>query len=114
MSNLTPTDQVDKWLEKFKQLLIKNNTNAASRLFQDDCNWRDLVSLTWNIKTCEGCNQIADMLDSLLSNINLVNWKQNDQATKTETVIESWITFETSVARGCGQVRLIGGKCWTL
>jgi putative flavoprotein involved in K+ transport len=110
----SPAEQINKWLRVFEQLLIKNNINAASRLFQDDCYWRDLLSFTWNIKTCEGGNQIADMLRAVLLNVQPINWKQDGEATEIDGVIESWITFETSVARGRGQVRLIDGKCWTL
>ena len=114
MGNLSPTEQIYKWLMVFEQLLINNNPNAASRSFQNDSYWRDLAAFTWKIKTCEGSTQIADMLSSILPNVNPVNWKQDGEATNTNDVIEAWITFDTSVARGRGHDRLIGDKCWTL
>ena len=114
MCRLSPAEQINEWLKVFEQSLINIDTNAASKLFRDDCYWRDLVAFTWNIKTFEGYAQIADMLGAVLHNVKPVNWKQKGAAIETNGVIESWITFETSVARGCGQVRLVGGKCWTL
>ncbi|HZT42567.1 MAG TPA: NAD(P)/FAD-dependent oxidoreductase [Chthonomonadaceae bacterium] len=41
-------------------------------------------------------------------------WQLEGEAGETNGVIEGWIRFETGVARGCGHVRLIGGKAWTL
>ncbi len=37
-----------------------------------------------------------------------------EAATDADGVTESWICFETEVARGYGLIRLKGGKIWTL
>ena len=45
--------------------LERGDHAAATAMFDEDCYWRDLVSFTWNIKTMEGQDQIADMLRAL-------------------------------------------------
>ena len=114
MNALSPAEQTDTWLYTFEKSLTKNDSNSASKLFQKDCYWRDLVVFTWNIKTSEGQTEIADMLSAVVSKIQPSNWKRDGDPTVKDGVIECWITFETRVAQGRGQVRLIDGKCWTL
>ena len=41
-------------------------------------------------------------------------WQPEGEAREADGVTEGWIRFETAVARGCGHVRLIGGRAWTL
>ena len=40
---------VTDWLADFEMALTARDTDAAARLFVDDCYWRDLVAFTWNI-----------------------------------------------------------------
>ncbi len=114
MIALSPAEQTDIWLYTFEKLLTKKDANAASKLFQKDCYWRDLRVFTWNIKTSEGQTEIADILSAVVSEVQTSNWKRDGDPTVKDGVIECWITFETRVAQGRGQVRLIDGKCWTL
>lgn len=85
-------------------------------MFADDCYWRDLVAFTWNIKTVEGHDEVRDMLQSQLQLVKPTKWlvAAGEAATEADGVTESWITFETDVARGYGLIRLKGGKIWTL
>ena len=102
-------DQVSRWLEAFAGALARNDIDAAAELFEADCYWRDLVAFTWNIRTCEGRDEIKAMLAATLaatkpSAFSLKGFSEN----------EGWFTFETAVGRGIGHLRLNGGKCWTL
>jgi putative flavoprotein involved in K+ transport len=110
----SPTKTVKDWLSRFDAALAKRDTAAAAALFGDDCYWRDLVSFTWNIKTCEGRGEIEDMLKATLATAKPANWQLDGEATEAGGVTDGWITFETAAARGKGHLRLIGGKCWTL
>jgi len=85
-------------------------------MFHDDCYWRDLVSFTWNIKTVEGKDQVADMLNHQLSTTKPSNWKIAEGEIPAEDggVTTAWIEFETEVARGYGLLRLKDEKIWTL
>jgi len=103
-----------RWLADFEAALKGGEAAAATKLFNDDCYWRDLVSFTWNLKTAEGHGQIRQMLDSTLTNVKPSNWQIDGQATEADGITEAWFTFETAVARGKGLVRLKDGKAWTL
>jgi putative flavoprotein involved in K+ transport len=51
---MSATESVTLWLKAFDAALKAKDVVAAIDLFDEDCYWRDLVSFTWNIKTCEG------------------------------------------------------------
>lgn len=110
----TASERATHWLNDFDAALKSEIISSITALFEEDCYWRDLVSFTWNIKTMEGKTQIADMLLATLKNVKPSNWKLAEEATGDEVMTEAWITFETSVARGRGHLRLKNGKCWTL
>jgi putative flavoprotein involved in K+ transport len=116
MLDTTANDVMDQLLADFGRALETGDIAAATALFQDDCYWRDLVSFTWNITTCEGCAQIADMLAQRLADTRPTGWKVADGEPVTEDggVITAWIEFETAVARGYGLIRLMNGRIWTL
>ncbi len=110
----TASERITSWLNDFETALKSGNIDAVTALFDDDCYWRDLVSFTWNIKTMEGKSAIAEMLKATLTQIKPSNWKLAEEATGDEALTEAWFTFETSVSRGKGQLRMKNGKCWTL
>ncbi|KAA0998914.1 NAD(P)/FAD-dependent oxidoreductase [Paraburkholderia panacisoli] len=108
---------ISRVLEALDAALQSGDTAAALELFQPDCYWRDLVAFTWNIKTMEGREQIAAMLDAQLGAIKPSKLKlaeQEEPATDANGVTQGWITFETEVARGSGFIRLNNGRIWTL
>ena len=108
------TAQVTAWLQKFSAALEKPDPAAASELFDEDSYWRDLVAFTWNIKTLEGRKAIKAMLAAQLDAVKPRNWQIEGEASSGQGVTEAWITFDTAVARGYGQIRLKGDRCWTL
>ncbi len=83
-------------------------------MFGKDSYWRDLVSLTWNIKTSEGRDDIAAMLKATLATAKPENFQIEGEANEADGVIDAWFTFETATGRGKGLVRLIDGKAWTM
>ena len=109
-------DAASAVLQTFGAALSRGDIAGAVSCFQDDCYWRDLVTFTWNLHTCEGKAQIADMLGAQLAMAEPAGWKIADGETATEDagVTTAWIEFETAVARGIGLVRLVNGKIWTL
>jgi putative flavoprotein involved in K+ transport len=109
-----PTQQVSEWLSNFGNALDRADFDAAANLFQEDGYWRDLLSLTWNIKTLEGKENIKEMLKATVSEAKPGRWQAEGDATSDNGVISGWLTFETAVSRGKGQIRLRDGKCWTL
>ncbi|UNC14630.1 NAD(P)/FAD-dependent oxidoreductase [Acidiphilium multivorum] len=105
---------VSGWLADFEAALASGDAAKVAALFGTECYWRDLVSFTWNIRTMEGHDGIADMLQAKLSEVQPRHFAIDDIATEADGVTEGWFTFETAVARGRGHLRLKGGKCWTL
>jgi putative flavoprotein involved in K+ transport len=116
MSEQNPNQTITHVLETFEAALKSGDTAAAVALFQPDGYWRDLVAFTWNIKTMEGREQIAAMLDSQLDTVKPSKLKiaDNETATEADGVTQAWITFETGVARGTGFIRVKDGQIWTL
>ncbi|HEV7719025.1 MAG TPA: NAD(P)/FAD-dependent oxidoreductase [Arsenicitalea sp.] len=114
MLDNTPSAQAAIWLESFSQALDRRDSAAIAGLFLDDCYWRDLLTFTWNIKTMEGKAAITAMLDDQLRSVAPGNWQLAGEVTANADTVEAWFTFETKVARGEGQFRLVDGKCRTL
>ena len=105
---------VSSWLAKFSDALEKADTHALKSLFAKDCYWRDLVAFTWNIKTMEGREAIADMADTTLENVRPTNWQIKGEPITADGITEAWLTFETNAVHGKGHVRLNEHGCWTL
>jgi putative flavoprotein involved in K+ transport len=93
------------WLQKFGNALARGDINAAAGMFEPEGLWRDLVSFTWNIKTCEGRAEITAMLAARLAEVGPRNFVAKG---------DEWFTFETAVGRGIGHLRLRENRCWTL
>jgi putative flavoprotein involved in K+ transport len=110
----TASQAVTDWLQKFEAALTAGDSEGAAALFTTDCYWRDLISFTWNIKTSEGREQITAMLDATLATTRPSTWRLTEPAEAADGIISGWISFETAIARGFGQIRLRGGQCWTL
>jgi len=112
----THQTKAQRVLDALNQGLERADFQGVADLFQDDCYWRDLVSLTWNIRTMEGKPQILDMLGSQAGNIQPTRFALDPQEVVTADgdLITAWITFETKVGRGYGLVRINAGKIWTL
>jgi putative flavoprotein involved in K+ transport len=108
------TAAVEHWLSTFDAALTSGDIQAVTALFVEDCYWRDLLAFTWNILTLEGRGRIAAMLADMLAGTGPAQWRIEGEATRTDGIVEAWITFETCLARGRGYLRLRDGQCWTL
>ena len=109
-----PAHAVDQWLARFEEALTAGDTAAAAELFLEDSYWRDLVAFTWNLKTVEGRDGVADMLGETLAGAKPRDWRVTEPPDEADGVTEAWIEFETEVGRGRGHLRLQDGKAWTL
>jgi putative flavoprotein involved in K+ transport len=114
MTETMQTRQVSEWLAALGAALGRGDAAAAAALFGDDCYWRDLVSFTWNITTAEGNANVRQMIEGAVIPAKPSAWQIDGEATVASGMTESWIRFETPVARGYGHLRLKGGKAWTL
>ena len=63
---------VQALLDRLNQALARRDARAAAELFATESYWRDLVLLTWNLKTMEGPAAVQDMLDAQFDAIESV------------------------------------------
>ena len=110
----TATESVSGWLSDFQAALDRGDIEGAAAMFADESYWRDLVSFTWNIKTLDGRQGIADMLRSQLEDVQPSGFALVGGANEADGITDGWFNFETAGARGHGHIRLKGNECWTL
>ncbi|MGW5642025.1 NAD(P)-binding domain-containing protein [Saccharopolyspora sp. NPDC003752] len=110
----SPQERVDAWLNRFESALAAGDARQAAEMFAADSYWRDLVSFTWNIKTVEGREGIAHMLESCLAHTAPAGFRTTEAPVESAGVIEAWIEFETAGGRGKGHLRLTDEGGWTL
>ena len=91
MSEASPTAAVSAWLASFGAALERRDVAAAAEHFEPDGFWRDLVSFTWNIRTLEGRDEIAAMLEATLDDVRPSAWAIDGEATEADGVTEAWI-----------------------
>ncbi|GAA3579660.1 NAD(P)/FAD-dependent oxidoreductase [Marinobacter xestospongiae] len=113
-SQTNATEQARQWLASFDEILTSGEPERAADLFEQNGYWRDLVAMTWNLKTLEGRQAIRHMIRQTAPHIQPGNWQLSEPATEQDGVIEAWLTFETRDARGKGHLRLRDGQAWTL
>ena len=111
MLDTAPNARVTAFLGKFDAALAAGDIDAAVAMFGAESYWRDLVAFTWNIKTMEGRDQVRDMLTDCLKRVKPRDWRvaEGEVATEADGVLESWISFETEIARGYGLIRIKDG-----
>ncbi|AKS33057.1 flavin-containing monooxygenase [Mycolicibacterium goodii] len=122
LATLSPQERVDAWLADFESALAARDIERVVSKFAVDSFWRDLVAFTWNIKTVEGHEGIADMLTARLADTDPSGFRTAEPPTEDidgDTVITSaFIEFETATGRGNGHLRLrsddTGDLAWTL
>ena len=116
MLDTTPATAVTQVLTDLNTALSKADPAAAAALFETEGCWRDLASLTWNIKTMEGPDEIAAMLAAQMAQIKPRGFTitPGELAEDTGSFQQAWIDFETETGRGHGHIRIRDGKIWTL
>lgn len=116
MLDHTPTAQVQETLDRLNAVLEGGDAKAAAALFATDSYWRDLIAVTWNLKTVEGPSGVEAMLTAQLPHTRPGHFALQDGEMPGEEggVITAWITFETGAGRGWGLMRLKDGRIWTL
>lgn len=110
----TAQQRVDAWLADFEAATAARDIDRVAQTFALDSYWRDLVAFTWNIKTVEGRDGVADMLGARLSDTAPTNFRTQEAPTEDGDVTSAFIEFETAVGRGVGHLRLKGNHAWTL
>jgi putative flavoprotein involved in K+ transport len=111
---LTPQQRVDAWLADFEAAMAVRDIERVAQKFATDSFWRDLVAFTWNIKTIEGRDGVADMLAARLAGTDPSGFRTREAPTEDDGVTSAFIEFETAVGTCIGHLRLKGDQAWTL
>jgi putative flavoprotein involved in K+ transport len=113
-----PQARVDAWLARFEAAVSAGDAEAGAALFATDCYWRDLVAFTWNIKTVEGREQVADLVGAAGARTAPSGMATTEVPEEADGVVTAWIGFETAIGRGNGLLRLTEedgeDRAWTL
>ena len=118
----------ESWLAQFEAALAAPGRPGLERLFHADSHWRDVLALSWHIKTVSGSDAIVRELATHAGRARPTGFKIDLQRTAPRDVrragtdaIEAIFGFETAEGRGSGVLRLTldaddGGtfKAWTL
>jgi putative flavoprotein involved in K+ transport len=113
-----PAARVDAWLAKFEAALAAGDAQGVAALFATDSYWRDLVAFTWNIKTVEGRDQVADLVAQTAKQTAAQGFSTTEPPAEDDGVVTAWLSFDTVVGRGGGLLRLVEedgeDRAWTL
>ncbi|HTL26141.1 MAG TPA: NAD(P)-binding protein, partial [Burkholderiales bacterium] len=113
------------WLTRFEQAVARSADDLGP-LFHSDSHWRDVLALTWDIRTVSGSDKIAFELKTCLGNARPSGFAIDSQRTPPRYVtragtkaIEAIFRFQSAFGSGNGVVRLIADdgeapKAWTL
>ncbi len=65
-AGVAPGEIAGAWLARFGAALETGNLGAVEGLFLPDGWWRDLLAFTWDLRTFNGCQAIAEAFKSTL------------------------------------------------
>lgn len=110
---MTSEEATTRWLTAFESAMSRADKSAVAALFQPEGIWRDLVALTWHLRTITHAPHIAEALTRTVACIEPCNFRIASGRTAprwvtragTET-LEALFSFETRVGRGSGVLRL--------
>jgi putative flavoprotein involved in K+ transport len=119
---------VDRWLAQLERTICATGSgDEFAALFHYDSHWRDVLALTWDIRTANGLETIASTLPARAMHARPRGFMRDRQRTPPRVVtragvrcIEAIFTFRTVIGRCNGVLRLTpaegnaGPKAWTL
>lgn len=106
-------DTAADWASGFEAALATNDAATVLEQFEEGGFWRDLVSMTWNLHTAEGTDQIR----SLLTGVEQDSWPRDLKVTgasQAGEVTEVFFDFANAAFTGKAIARVRDGKVWTL
>ena len=107
------------WLGRFETALRQHDAAALRELFHPDCHWRDLLALTWDIRTVSGVDAVVAALkphDARNFRIDPERTPPRHTTRAGQKCLEAMFRFDAPDGPGAGVVRLFPDtqKAWTL
>lgn len=110
-----PRDIAQTWLDQFSSALCANDLSRLPSLIHTESWWRDHLALDWDFHTLHTLPVITSFLQPRIAACQLSNFKLAESEQFAPTLsspieglewIESMFSFETTVGRGKGMLRL--------
>ncbi|PGG96233.1 hypothetical protein AJ79_09669 [Helicocarpus griseus UAMH5409] len=111
-----PLTIVSEWMNRLRAPLTQNNTCILRRLFHKEAWLRDMLVLSWDLRTIHGGDKIADYFLENIERAKFLDLHARDAGSFKPALkmavpdldwIETMFDFETETGRGSGVLRLI-------
>lgn len=126
ITSAVAADVASGWLSSFSRALASSDTTSVAEHFHPDGWWRDILALSWDLRTFHGHDAIVDILRerrqiSRPATFTISDLRPPDIVPTGQDgyLIEAIVSFTTVVGRGLGVVRLTQDesgvwRAWTL
>ena len=125
LTSSAATSSAEAWLDDFGTALASGDTARLAALFAEDCHWRDILALTWDLRTTSGAAAIAERMAPAAGKMAPRTMSLAAGRTPPRRVtragidtIEAIFAFETNIGPCTGVVRLVSEagapRAWTL
>ncbi|KIJ18436.1 hypothetical protein PAXINDRAFT_167040, partial [Paxillus involutus ATCC 200175] len=121
-ADVSAVDAATAWFEAFSSAVASSDIEGILDLFLDDGFWKDILALTWDLRTIEGRDAIKNLLDNRLVPTGLVDLRLNHEALRAPEIqrlfpdlvlLRLCFEFGTKVGKGtavCYLVPIPGSK----
>lgn len=102
-----------EWLELFASHIQSGNVDGIIELFVEDAFFRDILAMTWDIRTFEGTHAIKKLLQDRLLEVKPSSFKLKNEFLGLQQPypdlawIQAFFEFETVVGLASGVFRLV-------
>lgn len=113
-----PVAIAQTWVAGFEAALRSGSVSDIANLLHGDCWWRDMLALSWDIRTVHRLDKVSAYLADHLPTSTLYNLKLRESGKFSPAFvtpigglewIESMFEFETKIGVGSGMLRLVQG-----
>ncbi|KAF9244985.1 FAD/NAD(P)-binding domain-containing protein [Melanogaster broomeanus] len=109
-------DVATTWFSAFSKATQENDVSAVTTLFTDDGSWKDILALTWDLRTLVGKQAVTRMLIARLPASALTNLHLHDDTFRVPVLQRPWTDlvflrlhfgFNTKDGQGTGIAYLV-------
>src|SRR5205807_4764866 len=104
------------WLATLEKALAGGDDVLLKTLFHPESHWRDVLALTWHIRTVNGLEAVVGELKAHAGRAHPTGFRTHPHRTAPRHVtragtdaIEAFFSFETDAGRCSGVLRLVPG-----
>ncbi|EIW83441.1 FAD/NAD(P)-binding domain-containing protein [Coniophora puteana RWD-64-598 SS2] len=114
--NISALDTARSWFSAFSDAIQSHNATAATDLFLDGGFWKDILALTWDLRTIGGRSGIQNLLNARLAATGITALHLSEDGLRAPelqrpypdlVLLRLHFTFETKVGRGSGVCTLV-------